>query len=151
MEQVGHIGRTLFINDSKATNADAAEKALAAFPGNIHWIIGGVAKEGGVEPLAPYFGRVTKAYLIGKSSDTFAETLDGRVVYERCGTLDKAVRSAASDAARSGGAEPVVLLSPACASYDQYPNFEARGAEFRDLVLALPGIVPAGASQHPGA
>ena len=148
MEQVGRIGRALFINDSKATNADAAEKALAAFPGAIHWIIGGVPKEGGIEPLAPLFGRVAKAYLIGKASDAFAATLDGRVPYDRCGVLKEAVQAAAADAARSGAAEPVVLLSPAC---DQYPNFEARGAEFRDLVLALPGIVPVGATQHPGA
>ncbi|GGH27474.1 UDP-N-acetylmuramoylalanine--D-glutamate ligase [Alsobacter metallidurans] len=144
MEQVGRAGKTLFVNDSKATNADAAEKALAAFPGAIHWIIGGVAKEGGVQPLAPLFGRVAKAYLIGQASDAFAATLEGKVAYARCGTLDAAVAMAASDAAASDAAEPVVLLSPACASYDQYPNFEVRGAHFRDLVLALPDVIPLG-------
>jgi UDP-N-acetylmuramoylalanine--D-glutamate ligase len=151
MEQVGRLGRTLFVNDSKATNADAAEKALAAFPGGIHWVIGGVAKEGGVAPLAPLFIRVAKAYLIGQASDEFAATLEGRVPYQRCGNLTVAVEAAANDAERSESPEPVVLLSPACASYDQYPNFEVRGNEFRDLVLALPGILPVGVSHNPGA
>ncbi|PSC05089.1 UDP-N-acetylmuramoyl-L-alanine--D-glutamate ligase [Alsobacter soli] len=144
MEQVGRAGKVLFVNDSKATNADAAEKALAAFPSAIHWIIGGVPKEGGIAPLAPWFGRVAKAYLIGKSSDAFAATLDGKVPYARCETLDNAVAAAAADAVASDAPEPVVLLSPACASYDQYPNFEVRGAHFRDLVLALPGVAPVG-------
>ena len=142
MEQVGRRGRALFVNDSKATNADAAEKALSSFPGAIHWIAGGVAKEGGIAPLAPLFGRVAKAYLIGKSSDAFAATLGKAVPHVFCGTLPEAVAAAAADAAVSEAAEPVVLLSPACASYDQYPNFEVRGAHFRDLVRALPGVTP---------
>ncbi|WP_460448817.1 UDP-N-acetylmuramoyl-L-alanine--D-glutamate ligase [Alsobacter sp. SYSU BS001988] len=146
MEQVRRIGRTLFVNDSKATNADAAEKALAAFPSDIHWIIGGVPKEGGIAPLAPLFGRVAKAYLIGKASDDFAATLEGRTAYTRCGALEAAVAAAAADAAASDAAEPVVLLSPACASYDQYPNFEVRGTHFRDLVLALPETLSTHAS-----
>lgn len=138
MEQVGRLGATLFINDSKATNADAAEKALAAFPRNIRWIIGGKAKEGGVASLEAYFPRVAKAYLIGASSDAFAATLDGKVAYERCGTLDVAVAKAAADArAAEGQGEQVVLLSPACASYDQFANFEARGNAFRDLARAV--------------
>ena len=132
MEQVGRIGRVLFVNDSKATNADAAEKALLSF-NDIFWILGGKAKEGGVEPLRPLFGRVAKAYLIGASSEDFAATLEG-VAYEKCGTLDKAVAAAARDAAASGAPEPVVLLSPACASYDQFANFEKRGDAFRALV-----------------
>ncbi|MDE2361966.1 MAG: UDP-N-acetylmuramoyl-L-alanine--D-glutamate ligase [Hyphomicrobiales bacterium] len=136
MEQVARRGRTLFVNDSKATNADAAEKALKTFE-NIHWIVGGKAKEGGVEPLRPLFSRVTKAYLIGASSDDFARTLDGAIAYERCGTLDIAVAHASADAARSTAPEPVVLLSPACASYDQFPNFERRGDAFRALVQDL--------------
>jgi UDP-N-acetylmuramoylalanine--D-glutamate ligase len=144
MEQVARIGRVLFVNDSKATNADAAEKALAAFPAEIHWIIGGVQKEGGIAPLAPFFGRVARAYLIGKSSDDFAATLEGRVPYTRCDTLPNAVAAAAETAAASPGGEPVVLLSPACASFDQYPNFEVRGNHFRDLVRALPGAAPIG-------
>ena len=146
MEQVGRVGRALFINDSKATNADSAEKALASFDSDIHWIIGGVMKEGGIEPLAPLFARVAKAYLIGEASDTFAGTLDGKVGYERCVTLDAAVAAAAQDAATSTAAEPVVLLSPACASYDQYKSFEHRGDHFRALVAARPGVKLTGRS-----
>ena len=137
MEQVGRRGRALFVNDSKATNADAAEKALLTFT-DIFWILGGKAKEGGIEPLRPLFGRVAKAYLIGAASDAFAATLEGAVPFERCGTLDVAVASAARDAGLSQASEPVVLLSPACASYDQFANFERRGDGFRQLVAALP-------------
>ncbi len=136
MEQVRRLGSVLFVNDSKATNADAAEKALLSFR-DIFWILGGKAKEGGVEPLRPLFSRVSKAYLIGASTEDFARTLEGAVAYERCGALDKAVAAAARDAAASGAAEPVVLLSPACASYDQFANFEARGEAFRILVKQL--------------
>ena len=85
-----------------------------------------------------------KAYLIGEASDEFARTLDGAVPYARCGTLDNAVAQAARDAAASPAPEPVVLLSPACASFDQYRNFEIRGDAFRKLVLALPGMKPVG-------
>ena len=140
MEQVGRRGRVLFVNDSKATNADAAEQSLKAFR-DIHWIVGGVSKEGGLAPLAPFFPHVAKAYLIGKSSDDFATTLDGALPYARCGTVDAALQLAASDAAESGAEEPVVLLAPACASYDQFKNFEARGDSFRALVTALPAEV----------
>jgi UDP-N-acetylmuramoylalanine--D-glutamate ligase len=142
MEQVARRGPVLFINDSKATNADAAEKALASFADGVFWIVGGVQKEGGLTPLAPYFERVEKAYLIGASSDAFALTLEGRVPYRRCVTLENAVAAAAADAAGSRAAEPVVLLSPACASFDHYRNFEVRGTHFRDLVMALSGIAP---------
>ncbi|MCZ8097206.1 MAG: UDP-N-acetylmuramoyl-L-alanine--D-glutamate ligase [Burkholderiales bacterium] len=144
MEQVGRLGRVLFVNDSKATNADATEKALAAFPGAIRWIVGGTMKEGGIAPLQGYFDRVAKAYLVGASSDAFALTLDGRVPFARCGTLAAAVAAAAQDATADDAPEPVVLLSPACASYDQFPNFEVRGAHFRDLVRALPGVTSMG-------
>ncbi|MBX3541024.1 MAG: UDP-N-acetylmuramoyl-L-alanine--D-glutamate ligase [Chelatococcus sp.] len=143
MEEVGRIGATLFINDSKATNADSTEKALAAFPGGIHWIVGGKPKEGGIAPLAAYFPRIAHAYLIGVSSDDFAATLDGQVAFTRCETLENAIAAATANAARSVDAQPIVLLSPACASYDQFPNFEVRGNRFRDLVLALPGLIPA--------
>ncbi len=136
MEEVGRRGNVLFVNDSKATNADAAEKALLSF-NDIYWIIGGKAKEGGIEPLRPLFGRVAKAYLIGAASDEFARTLDGAVSFERCETLDRAVASAARDAAQSRAAQPVVLLSPACASYDQFVNFERRGDTFRTLVQTM--------------
>lgn len=135
MEQVAKIGATLFVNDSKATNADAAEKALLSFR-DIFWIAGGKAKDGGIEPLRPLFGRVAKAYLIGAAMDAFAETLQG-VPHEKSGTLDRAVAAAARDAAASGAPEPVVLLSPACASYDQFAHFEARGDVFRALVQNL--------------
>jgi UDP-N-acetylmuramoylalanine--D-glutamate ligase len=139
MEEVGRRGRVIFVNDSKATNADSTEKALLSFS-RIFWILGGKAKEGGIEPLRPYFDRIEKAYLIGAASDDFAGTLGDAVPYERCVTLDRAIAAAAADAALAEAGEPVVLLSPACASYDQYPNFEVRGDHFRDLVRALPGI-----------
>jgi UDP-N-acetylmuramoylalanine--D-glutamate ligase len=145
MEEVGRRGATLFVNDSKATNADSTEKALLSFD-HILWILGGKAKEGGIRPLKPYFAKVEKAYLIGEATEEFARTLDGQVAYVRCGALDKAVQSAAADALTSSAREPVVLLSPACASYDQYPNYEVRGDHFRDLVRALPGVeLPKGA------
>ncbi|MGC5780760.1 UDP-N-acetylmuramoyl-L-alanine--D-glutamate ligase [Methylobacterium sp. NFXW15] len=137
MEEVGRRDRVLFVNDSKATNADSTEKALTAFR-DIHWILGGKAKDGGIFPLVPYFERVAHAYLIGAASDAFAATLEGAVPYTRCGTLDVAVEKAAQNAAASGAPEPVVLLSPACASYDQFRNFEVRGDRFRELVQALP-------------
>ena len=136
MELVGQRGSVLFVNDSKATNADAAEKALLSFR-DIHWILGGKAKEGGVEPLRPLFDRVARAYLIGASAEDFARTLEGVVAYERCGTLEAAALAAARDAAASEAKEPVVLLSPACASYDQFDNFEKRGEAFRAAVARI--------------
>lgn len=137
MEQVGQRGPVLFVNDSKATNADAAERALLSFQ-DIFWIAGGKPKSGGIAPLAPLFPRLAKAYLIGAAAEDFARTLKD-VPHELCGTLDKAVAAAARDAQASGAAQPVVLLSPACASFDQFPNFEARGDAFRALVADLPG------------
>lgn len=134
MEEIACIHDVLFINDSKATNADSAEKALKTFD-DIFWIVGGKAKEGGIQDLQPLLMRVKKAYLIGESSDDFAAFLTGKTDYTLCNTLDNAVKAAAHDAfeARSG----VVLLSPACASYDQYKNFEQRGDHFRSLVQDL--------------
>jgi UDP-N-acetylmuramoylalanine--D-glutamate ligase len=137
MEEVRRRGRVLFVNDSKATNADSTEKALSAFH-DIHWILGGKSKEGGILALAPLFPRVAHAYLIGAASDDFAKTLEGRVPYTRCGTLDVATKAAAQAAAASDAPEPVVLLSPACASYDQFRSFEDRGDQFRELVRAVP-------------
>jgi UDP-N-acetylmuramoylalanine--D-glutamate ligase len=139
MEEVGRRGRVVFVNDSKATNADSTDKALAAFD-RVFWILGGKAKAGGIADLAGWFPRIEKAYLGGAATEAFAATLDGTVPFARCNTLDRAVAEAAADAARSGAPEPVVLLSPACASYDQYSNFEVRGDHFRSLVRALPGI-----------
>jgi UDP-N-acetylmuramoylalanine--D-glutamate ligase len=144
MEEVGRKRRVLFVNDSKATNADAAARALACFT-DIFWIAGGRAKTGGITALSGYFPRIRKAYLIGEAAAEFAATLEGQVPYVVSGTLEQAVAAAANDAAEGEG-EPVVLLSPACASFDQYRNFEVRGAAFRDLVLALPEIVPLSAS-----
>jgi UDP-N-acetylmuramoylalanine--D-glutamate ligase len=140
MEELGHQGRTLFVNDSKATNADSTEKALLSFPRDIYWILGGKPKSGGIAPLTQYFDRVAKAYLIGEATEEFAATLDGKVAFDRCGTLDAATAAAARDASSANGGEPVVLLSPACASFDQFRNFEVRGDAFRALVAALPGV-----------
>ncbi|KLK91078.1 UDP-N-acetylmuramoyl-L-alanyl-D-glutamate synthetase [Microvirga vignae] len=143
MEEVGRIRSTLFINDSKATNADSTEKALKSFD-NILWILGGKPKEGGIEPLKEYFPKIRKAYLIGAATEEFAKTLGNGVPYVRSGTLDNAVQQAAADAAAMNGPS-VVLLSPACASYDQFPNYEVRGNHFRELVRALPGVEAKGA------
>ncbi len=140
LEQIGSVGRALFINDSKATNADSTVNALAAFDGGIHWILGGKPKEGGITSLKAYFPRIAKAYLIGEAAPDFAATLQGAVPYEMSGTLETAVASAARDAAASSAPQPVVLLSPACASYDQFRNFEVRGDAFRTLVAGLPGV-----------
>jgi UDP-N-acetylmuramoylalanine--D-glutamate ligase len=143
MEEVGRRGRVLFVNDSKATNADAAAKALSSFS-RIYWIAGGRAKEGGIASLTEFFPRIAKAYLIGEAAEDFAATLGGDVPHEMAGTLEAATRAAAADADRDRAAEPVVLLSPACASYDQFQNFEKRGDAFRGLVAALDGIEPRG-------
>jgi UDP-N-acetylmuramoylalanine--D-glutamate ligase len=141
MEQVGRRGNVLFVNDSKGTNADAAAHALSSF-GEIFWIAGGKPKLGGITGLAEYFPRIRKAYLIGEAAKEFAGTLEGKAPYEISQTLEVAVANAARDAEASGLTDPVVLLSPACASFDQYRNFEIRGTRFRDLVTALPGVKP---------
>ncbi|MBS7545132.1 UDP-N-acetylmuramoyl-L-alanine--D-glutamate ligase [Ancylobacter oerskovii] len=137
MEEVRTLGKVLFVNDSKATNADAAERALLSFE-DIYWILGGKPKAGGIEPLRPLFSRVRKAYLIGEAAAEFAATLGDAVPFEMCGTLENAIPAAARDATASDAGHPVVLLSPACASFDQFPNFEVRGDRFRTLVRALP-------------
>jgi UDP-N-acetylmuramoylalanine--D-glutamate ligase len=120
-----------FVNDSKATNVDAAAQALQAFD-NIRWIAGGLGKDGGIAALAPHLGRVTKAYMIGHSARDFALQL-GSTPYEVCETMERAVAIAAHDA-QSGD---TVLLAPAAASFDQYPNFEKRGDAFVAAVLAV--------------
>ena len=137
MEDVGHIGKVAFINDSKATNADATARALAVYP-DIFWIAGGKPKDGGIESLSSFFPRIRRAYLIGEAAAQFARTLDGKAPYETSGTLDAAVNKAAADAVASSASAPVVLLSPACASYDQFKDFEQRGDTFRKLVAMLP-------------
>jgi UDP-N-acetylmuramoylalanine--D-glutamate ligase len=139
MEQVARRGKVLFVNDSKATNADAAGKALASFS-NIYWIIGGRPQEGGLAGLEPFYPRIARAYLIGEAAEAFARQLGGDVDHVHCATLDRAVEAAAADAGSSAAAEPIVLLSPACASYDQFANFEKRGEAFRQIVMALNGV-----------
>jgi UDP-N-acetylmuramoylalanine--D-glutamate ligase len=139
MEQVGRQGRVLFVNDSKATNADSTAQALACFS-DMFWIAGGKPKTGGLSTLADFFPRIRKAYLIGEGAAGFAAELEGHVPHIVAGTLDRAVELAARDAQASDVVEPVVLLSPACASFDQYRNFELRGDAFRELVQALPGV-----------
>jgi UDP-N-acetylmuramoylalanine--D-glutamate ligase len=128
-ERVAERDGVVFVNDSKATNADSTAKALGCYP-RIHWIAGGRAKAGGIESLRDFFPRIAKAYLIGEAADEFARTL-GDVPHALCGTLDKAVAQAWDDA--RGADKGVVLLSPACASFDQFKSFEQRGDAFRDL------------------
>jgi UDP-N-acetylmuramoylalanine--D-glutamate ligase len=129
---VGERGGVRFVNDSKATNVDSAAKALQAFPA-IRWIAGGMGKEGGIAALLPFVGSVKKAYLIGHSARDFALEL-GDLPHEICETMQRAVARAAEEAE----AGEVVLLAPAAASFDQYPNFEKRGEDFAAQVQALP-------------
>ena len=139
MQQIGRKGPILYVNDSKATNADSAAKALGSF-NDIFWIAGGKPKTGGITSLAEFFARIRKAYLIGEAAEDFAHTLEGKVPYEIVGVMSAAVDAATRDAEASALREPVILLSPACASFDQYPNFEVRGKAFADLVRAVPGV-----------
>ncbi|OFW87383.1 MAG: hypothetical protein A3B66_03785 [Alphaproteobacteria bacterium RIFCSPHIGHO2_02_FULL_46_13] len=129
------INSVQYINDSKATNADATARALACF-NEIHWILGGQPKEGGLNGLDEYMKRVQHAYLIGEAAPQFAEWLNARgVPFTQCGTLDVAVMAAHQNAQNNGAG--VVLLSPACASWDQFKSFEHRGDLFVDLVTTL--------------
>ena len=138
MEAVGRLGEVSFINDSKATNADAARQALASYE-RVFWIAGGRAKDGGIDDLRDLFPRIARAYLIGEAAEDFAGAL-GAVPHLVARTMEAAVQAAAADAQVEGGPQ-VVLLSPACASFDQYPDFEARGEAFRAAVLNL-GAAP---------
>lgn len=147
MEQVGRKGKILFVNDSKATNAEASAPALASFE-RIYWIAGGLPKQGGIESLRPFFSRIAKAYLVGEAAPAFAATLGETVPYEISGTIAAAVEHASRDASEATQAEPVVLLSPACASFDQFRNFEVRGDAFREIVLALDGVEPIGGTNQ---
>jgi UDP-N-acetylmuramoylalanine--D-glutamate ligase len=136
-ELIATIDGIRFVNDSKATNADAAGRALGCYD-RIVWIAGGIAKSGGIEPLAPFFPRVAEALLIGRDAEAFAETLaTHQVAHRSVITLDRAVRLAL-ESAKAHDAD-IVLLSPACASFDQFSGFEERGARFAALVRALPG------------
>ena len=139
-ERVGSRDGVLFVNDSKATNADSAAWALGTY-GRAVWIAGGVPKEGGIASLAPLFPRVAHAVLIGSGAPDFAATLAAHgVPHEVAGTLEAAVPAARAAARRTGA--PVVLLSPAAASFDQFSGFEARGERFRALVRVLPESRP---------
>ena len=135
METVGIRGLVRFVNDSKATNADAARQALTSYP-RVYWIAGGRSKADGIGPLADLYPRVARAYLIGEAQDEFAGILEGKADYVKSGTLEAAVAAASADAEASGE-DAVVLLSPACASFDQFSDFEARGEAFRAAVEAL--------------
>ncbi|MGE7368218.1 UDP-N-acetylmuramoyl-L-alanine--D-glutamate ligase [Neorhizobium sp. NPDC001467] len=138
MQPVGRRGQAVFVNDSKATNAEAAAPALSSYD-RIYWIAGGLPKEGGITSLAPLFPRIVKAYLIGEAAPQFAATLGDAVTFEISGTLAQAVAHAAADAAEDGEAS-AVMLSPACASFDQFKNFEVRGDAFVTEVAGLDGV-----------
>jgi UDP-N-acetylmuramoylalanine--D-glutamate ligase len=139
MQPVGRRGNVVFVNDSKATNADAAAPALSSYD-RIYWIAGGLPKTGGITTLAPFFPRIAKAYLIGEAAAEFAATLGEAVPYEISGTLERAVAHAAADAEKDEIGPSAVMLSPACASFDQYKNFEVRGDAFVSHVAALDGV-----------
>jgi UDP-N-acetylmuramoylalanine--D-glutamate ligase len=131
-ERVGMRNGAGFVNDSKATNADATEKALLTYD-RVRWIAGGVPKAGGIEALRPLFARIAKAYLIGEAAPAFAQTLGDAVEWEICGDLATATARASAEAQPG----ETVLLSPACASFDQFKSYEARGDAFRALAEAL--------------
>ncbi|MDB5453931.1 MAG: murD [Caulobacteraceae bacterium] len=135
METVMQLGRVRFVNDSKATNADAARQALSSYP-TVYWIAGGQPKDGGIDSLSDLFPRIAKAYLVGEAAPVFAKVLKGEAPVVQSGTIAVAVTQAYADAAASGQ-DAIVLLSPACASFDQFADFEERGEAFRAAVQAL--------------
>ena len=133
---VRKIGQVTYINDSKATNAEAAAKALSSYE-NIYWILGGVPKDGGLRGLNQFASKIKKAYVIGKNTKEFAQWLaDHDIEHEQSGTMDKAVQQAHQEA-QTAGEEANVVLSPACASFDQYSSFEKRGDAFVEFVQQL--------------
>jgi len=136
LELIGTLDGVRFINDSKATNAQAAEQAMRAYPGS-YWIVGGRPKEEGIDDLGPLFGTMKKAYLIGESTEAFARVLAGKLDAVKSRTIDAAVEAAYEDARTSGETSPIVLFSPACASFDQFRDFEQRGEAFRQAALKL--------------
>lgn len=127
-QRLGEKAGVVFVNDSKATNVESAAKALQAFQ-NVRWIAGGLGKDGGITDLLPYLDHIAKAYLIGHSARDFALQLD-QTPHEICETMEQAVARAVQDAKEGD----TVLLAPAAASFDQYPNFEKRGEHFIQLV-----------------
>ena len=138
-ELLAVVDGVAYVNDSKATNGEAAARALACY-GDVYWIAGGRAKDGGVEAARPYLDRVRRAYLIGEAANDFARSLESEIPVTVSGELSSAVDEARANALAETGDGAVVLLSPACASLDQFDNFESRGEAFRDLVDALPGV-----------
>jgi UDP-N-acetylmuramoylalanine--D-glutamate ligase len=136
LEPVATIDGVQFVNDSKATNPDAAARALAAFE-DIYWIAGGRPKDAGLDPVLPWLGRVRRAYLIGEAAEELARALAGRIPCTQSGDLATALRAAASAAWADRAGRPVVLLAPACASFDQFRDFEQRGETFKALVGEL--------------
>lgn len=130
LQYLGEKNGVTYINDSKATNAEATEKALASYDQHIYWIAGGKPKEGGIAPLVPFFPRIHHAFLIGDAQDEFAETLQGNVPFTKCGDLAAAFEKARVLALQEQLPGAVVLLSPACASFDQWKSFEERGEAF---------------------
>lgn len=145
LELAGRLGKTIFINDSKATNADAAEQALKTFTG-VRWILGGEPKEGGIASLVPLFPGVVKAYLIGEAAPEFHALLTSRGVDAAlCGDVENATRAALADAQSSARASEIILFSPACASFDQFRDFEHRG----DVFKAIVGDILAAAAEPP--
>ncbi|MGH6951483.1 MAG: glutamate ligase domain-containing protein, partial [Vitreimonas sp.] len=141
LERVATVAGVRFINDSKATNANAAAQALDVYP-RVYWIAGGVAKDGGIDELEPFFPRIAKAYLIGQSAGDFSDALRGKVTVAMAGNLEAAVKQAFADARASREPDPVVLLSPACASFDQFRSYEDRGDRFKAFVAALAAAPP---------
>lgn len=135
-ERLGDVNGVTFVNDSKATNAEATAKALSAYR-DIYWILGGKPKEGGIAGLDVFYPQIKKAYLIGAAADAFADSLGDDLPWQKCETLDRATKAAFADAKSAGLDTPVILLSPACASFDQFKSFEARGDAFRDLYTQL--------------
>ena len=134
MEVLGTFGGVTFVNDSKATNPASTAPALAAYP-RVHWIVGGLPKSDDLDECVPHFGHVAAAYTIGEAGPHFAEILAPRIPVERCEMLSEAVQRAMA-AAKPGD---TILLSPACASFDQFKDYEARGDSFRQLVASLTG------------
>jgi UDP-N-acetylmuramoylalanine--D-glutamate ligase len=135
-ERIAVVDNVTYVNDSKATNGDAAARALASYD-RIYWIAGGRPKEDGLSATLPWLSRVRCAFLIGEAEDAFARELNGKVPSVRCGTLEAAFAAAREAAATDTARAPVVLLSPACASFDQFRDFEARGEAFRAMVREI--------------
>lgn len=134
-ELLGKIKNVSFVNDSKATNAEASKKALLSY-NNIYWIVGGKSKIEGIKPLSKHFSRVKKAFLIGESTEVFASTLESKIDFIKCDNLENAFRLACQEAFNYQE-EITILLSPACASFDQWKNFEERGEAFCKMFESL--------------